>query len=298
MKHKNNYLSGSRFASLSRANRKRALSASPYSELDLSALIRYSPTSLHFLNGSPGSSGSYGHLSTGKSHLSFPLNMNRMFISPVIVKFISFRREQRNPTFNCFLLAGALSPALVHSAHLHVQQLHAHLIRSASASPFLSPQNSLQNSLLHLSAAASALQHHPSVSQASQQPSYMQLLGVTPSSAMLTPSHTNSATTVMSNLSISGDKSELSHHGRGGESKESPNSKHPEPCSNVVSSTMEAEDSRDGLSTLKVTAEFSFKTFHFIFDNKCSKTNSLKKCVQLYVVFVSMKFVSIVKSMP
>jgi hypothetical protein len=52
-------------ARLGRTNRKRALSASPYPDLDLSALIRYSPTSLHFLNGSPGSSGSYGHLSTG-----------------------------------------------------------------------------------------------------------------------------------------------------------------------------------------------------------------------------------------
>ena len=52
-------------------------------------------------------------------------------------------------------LAGALSPALVHSAHL--QQLQAHLIRSASTSPFLSPQNSLQAAtLLHSSAAAAA----------------------------------------------------------------------------------------------------------------------------------------------
>lgn len=58
-------LLGSRLASLNRANRKRALSASPYPELDLSALVRYSPTSLHFIGGSPGSSGSYGHLSTG-----------------------------------------------------------------------------------------------------------------------------------------------------------------------------------------------------------------------------------------
>ena len=50
-----------------RANRKRALSASPYSDLDLSTMIRYSPTSL-LLTGSRSSStsGSYGHLSAGK----------------------------------------------------------------------------------------------------------------------------------------------------------------------------------------------------------------------------------------
>ena len=68
---------------LSRANRKRALSASPYSDIDsLSTLIRYSPSaSLQLINGaavaaaaaaaaasasaSPNSSSSYGHLSTG-----------------------------------------------------------------------------------------------------------------------------------------------------------------------------------------------------------------------------------------
>ena len=50
-----------------RANRKRALSASPYSvDLDLNTMIRYSPTSL-LLTGSRSSStsGSYGHLSAG-----------------------------------------------------------------------------------------------------------------------------------------------------------------------------------------------------------------------------------------
>jgi hypothetical protein len=67
-----------------RASRKRAISASPYSEMDLSTLIRYSPTALHLLNGgSPTSSGSYGHLSPG-----------------------------------------ALSPALVHSAHLQQLQVN------------------------------------------------------------------------------------------------------------------------------------------------------------------------------
>jgi len=96
-----------------RANRKRALSASPYSELDLNTMIRFSPTSL-LLTGSRSSStsGSYGHLS-----------------------------------------AGAASPALVHptlqSAHLQqLQQLQSHIMRSAElrSSPFLSPQNSLLHS--------------------------------------------------------------------------------------------------------------------------------------------------------
>ena len=61
-------------ASLSRSNRKRALSASPgYSELDLANLMRHSPTSLQLLGaaaaangGSPSSSGSYGQLSGKK----------------------------------------------------------------------------------------------------------------------------------------------------------------------------------------------------------------------------------------
>ena len=80
----------------------------------------------------------------------------------------------------------------------------------------------------------------------------MPLLGVTPSTTMLTPS---SATTVMSNLSISGDKTDIS----GRESKESPNSKHnSEPCSNVVSSTMEDEDSREGILTVKVSDRFDY----------------------------------------
>lgn len=62
----------------------------------------------------------------------------------------------------CFILIpGALSPAALHSvaalqnAH-HLQQLQAHLIRSASTSPFLSPQNSLQNSLLYSAAGSAA----------------------------------------------------------------------------------------------------------------------------------------------
>ena len=55
-------------ASITRNTRKRALSASPYSDVDLSTLIRYSPNALPLLTGgiSPSSSGSYGHLSAGK----------------------------------------------------------------------------------------------------------------------------------------------------------------------------------------------------------------------------------------
>lgn len=53
--------------------RKRALSASPYSDmLDINSMIRFSPNSLvSYLNGSRSSSasGSYGHLSAGKSCL-------------------------------------------------------------------------------------------------------------------------------------------------------------------------------------------------------------------------------------
>ena len=70
---KNYLFSASRLGSPSlrasmRANRKRALSASPYSDLDLNTMIRYSPTSL-LLTGSRSSdtSGSYGHLSAGKT---------------------------------------------------------------------------------------------------------------------------------------------------------------------------------------------------------------------------------------
>ena len=152
--------------------------------MDLSTLIRYSPTALHLLNGgSPTSSGSYGHLSPG-----------------------------------------ALSPALVHSAHL--QQLQAHLIRSASTSPFLSPQNSLQASLLHSSAAAAAAVSAASAAAYSASP-YFPFLNP--------PAGCDSSKTA-----------EVSKDAK------------PE-CSNVVSSTMEDDDSssREGLTpltTIKVRA--------------------------------------------
>ncbi|KAF5297393.1 hypothetical protein FQR65_LT01324 [Abscondita terminalis] len=80
-----------------RQSRKRALSSSPYSDsFDINSMIRFSPNSLaSIVNGSRSSSasGSYGHLS-----------------------------------------AGAISPALstVHPS-MHLQQLQAHLIRSAGS---------------------------------------------------------------------------------------------------------------------------------------------------------------------
>uniref|UniRef100_A0A0K2TKF1 C2H2-type domain-containing protein n=1 Tax=Lepeophtheirus salmonis TaxID=72036 RepID=A0A0K2TKF1_LEPSM len=118
-----------------RANRKRALSASPYTDLDIAgALMRYSPTTLQLLSGiSPNSSGSY--------------------------------------------IGGALSPAALslHSSlqALQAQQIQAHLIRSASTSPFLSPTTSLHappsaNPLLH---STTGLPTPPSAQNSSQTPS-------------------------------------------------------------------------------------------------------------------------------
>ena len=124
---------------------------------------------MHLLNGggagSPSSSGSYGHLSTG-----------------------------------------AISPALAHSAHL---QLQAHLIRSASTSPFLSPQNSL--TLLQSSAAAAAAAAAAAVTataaaggnapaSAASSP-YYPLLGGSPSTvATATTTSTTCATSSSSSL--------------------------------------------------------------------------------------------------
>ena len=163
--------------------------------MDLSTLIRYSPTALHLLNGgSPTSSGSYGHLSPG-----------------------------------------GLSP--FHSAHL--QQLQAHLIRSASTSPFLSPQNSLQ--MLHSSAAAAAAV-----------------------SAAMTAS-TNPYFPFLNPASVAPgcDQNKLQT-----EAKEK--QPQPETCSNVVSSTMEDDDSssREGFTPLtsvkvcKQTADIVCKQAH------------------------------------
>ena len=163
--------------------------------MDLSTLIRYSPTALHLLNGgSPTSSGSYGHLSPG-----------------------------------------AISPALVHSAHL--QQLQAHLIRSASTSPFLSPQNSLQATLLHSSAAAAA-----AVSAATAAAALHNQQG--PASTTYFPFLNNPGCDTKDQAKVAAQHDLLHQAGH---------VKHiPETCSNVVSSTMEDEDSssREGLTPL------------------------------------------------
>eukprot|EP00094_Tigriopus_californicus_P003367 TCALIF_03238-PA protein Name:"Similar to ci Transcriptional activator cubitus interruptus (Drosophila melanogaster)" AED:0.14 eAED:0.14 QI:51/0.66/0.5/1/0.88/0.9/10/0/1110 len=152
-------------ASLNRANRKRALSASPYSEIDLSA------------------------------------------ISPAL---------------------GLPSSA---AAAIHLQQLQAHLIRSASSSPFLSPQNSLQNSLLHSTTL------NPAVSSAAgtlPPPPYFPFFGNGPPGA----------TTLTTNSSEKGDKDKGSGNTQ------------LEPSSNVVSSTMEDEDSKDSSPKAAIKREY------------------------------------------
>lgn len=110
-------LGNSRPGSL-RQSRKRALSSSPYSDsFDINSMIRFSPNSLaSIVNGSRSSSasGSYGHLS-----------------------------------------AGALSPALsaVHPS-MHLQQLQAHLIRSAGSLLPLPPTSAPPHPMY-------SLPHHP-----------------------------------------------------------------------------------------------------------------------------------------
>ncbi|XP_073971913.1 transcriptional activator cubitus interruptus isoform X1 [Rhodnius prolixus] len=99
-------LDGSRLASPrpARQSRKRALSASPYSDLDLNSMIRFSPNSLvsivNAASRSSSASGSYGHLS-----------------------------------------AGTLSPALSMHPGMgpHLQQLQAHLLRSGGLPALLPP---------------------------------------------------------------------------------------------------------------------------------------------------------------
>ena len=165
-------------------------------------------------------------------------------------------------------LLGAISPALVHSAHL--QQLQAQLIRSASTSPFLSPQNSLQASaaLLHTQAAAAA---------AAQAAAVAGLHNPTPYLPNLSTSSDATTTTALpitsGNLDLGTKVSESSHSGKDGKSTgisssmtqirssstDLPSSSSTsssnrlnslEPSSNVVSSTMEDDDSREGISQL------------------------------------------------
>ena len=146
----------------------------------------------------------------------------------------SIRSLEPHPCANLIIsFSGAISPALVHSAHL--QQLQAHLIRSASTSPFLSPQNSLQATLLHSSAAAAA--------------------AVSAAAAFQTAPTTNPYFPFI-NPGCESKSSESALQGscRGLDpvSAAAAASKQLETCSNVVSSTMEDEDSssREGLTPL------------------------------------------------
>ena len=142
----------------------------------------------------------------------------------------------------CIFL-GALSPAALHSAHL--QQLQAHLIRSASTSPFLSPQNSLQNSLLQSAAAAGSAAAAAAAANAAQSSPYLPFLGGS------TP---NLATSELI-------KRELDAGCKGGEAAAAAtdgaslllrhHKQHFEQSSNVVSSTMEDDDGSSGKGSPK-----------------------------------------------
>ena len=143
------------------------------------------------------------------------------------------------------LFLGALSPAALHSAHL--QQLQAHLIRSASTSPFLSPQNSLQSSLLQSAAAAGSAAAAAAAANAAQSSPYLPFLG-----GGSTP---NLATADLI-------KRELDAGCKGGEAAAAAatdganlllrhHKQHFEQSSNVVSSTMEDDDGSSGKGSPK-----------------------------------------------
>ena len=132
----NTYFSASRLGSPSlraslreRANRKRALSASPYSDLDLSTMIRYSPTSL-LLTGSRSSStsGSYGHLSAGELEIIrkikvFAKNTPRWSLSGRMIKLPTLGRATAVNYRSSELLLFGRFPAIMWclgSRHHHV----------------------------------------------------------------------------------------------------------------------------------------------------------------------------------
>ncbi|XP_048512605.1 transcriptional activator cubitus interruptus isoform X2 [Athalia rosae] len=148
--------SASASASAIRASRKRALSSSPYSDrFDIDSMIRFSPNSLaSIVNGSRSSSasGSYGHLSA------------------------------------------AMSPALgMHPGMApHLQQLQAHLLRSAAAAAALLPHGHHPSSHLQPPPHPSHPAHHPAHhhhphshahSHAALGPPHAQLFSVPPHSA-------------------------------------------------------------------------------------------------------------------
>ncbi|XP_054162446.1 transcriptional activator cubitus interruptus-like [Oppia nitens] len=85
-------------ASALTSSRKRALSASPYSDFDINSIVRFSPNSLvSFMNGSRSSSasGSYGHLSAGtlspslgmqaSGHTVLPSHLHHLMRSPILL---------------------------------------------------------------------------------------------------------------------------------------------------------------------------------------------------------------------
>ena len=157
---------------------------------------------------------------------------------------------------------------MVHSAHL--QQLQAQLIRSASTSPFLSPQNSLQASaaLLHTQAAAAAAAQAAAVAGLHNPSPYL------PNLSTSSDAPTTTALPITSgHLELGTKVSESSHNNKDGKSTgisssmtqirssstDLPSSSSTsssnrlnslEPSSNVVSSTMEDDDSREGILQL------------------------------------------------
>ena len=152
-----------------------------------------------------------------------------------------------SPLSHSASFAGALSPAALHSAHL--QQLQAHLIRSASTSPFLSPQNSLQNSLLQSAAAAGSAAAAAAAANAAQSSPYLPFLGgSTPNlaTADLIKREVDAAgckggeAAAAAVAAADGAGLLLRHH-----------KQHFEQSSNVVSSTMEDDDGSSGKGSPK-----------------------------------------------
>ena len=157
---------------------------------------------------------------------------------------------------------------MVHSAHL--QQLQAHLIRSASTSPFLSPQNSLQASaaLLHTQAAAAAAAQAVAAAGLHTPTPYFPIISCssgTPNASTqpVVTGHLDLATRLSESTTLSKEEKSAfsigvptslmqirsSSTGPPSSSSTSSSNKlnHLEPSSNVVSSTMEDDDSREGI---------------------------------------------------
>ena len=167
---------------------------------------------------------------------------------------------------------------MVHSAHL--QQLQAQLIRSASTSPFLSPQNSLQASaaLLHTqAAAAAAAQAAAAVGLHNPSPYFPNLStsseATTTSTQPISAGHHELASKLLES-NATGKDIKSSHFSTSltqirSSSTDLPSSSstsssnrlnHLEPSSNVVSSTMEDDDSREGM--LQIGSDISEQKKH------------------------------------